>query len=108
MLPSVFVKLEKMPLNLNGKVDKPALRRILQERTVPEVHSDEITALLSKHLKQAVQNDDRLYEIGMNSLTAIRLYSDLKKAGYPASLKDILSARTVYELKTTLQSRIPR
>lgn len=108
MLPSVFVKLEKMPLNLNGKVDKPALRRILQERTVPEVHSDEITALLSRHLKQAVQNDDRLYEIGMNSLTAIRLYSDLKKAGYPASLKDILSARTVYELKTTLQSRISR
>jgi amino acid adenylation domain-containing protein len=88
MVPSRFIYLEEMPLLPNGKVNRKALPQDLQER--PELAEMYVTAktaaekalvrIWSSLLKiKDVGIRDNFFDLGGNSLMAIRLAAELRK-----------------------------
>ena len=87
MLPSYFVKLEKVPLLPNGKLDKkalpvPDLDLYRTEYVAPKTQLEKrLLAAFEKvlEMKHLGVNDD-FYELGGDSLRAIRLITELGSA----------------------------
>ena len=82
MLPSLFIKLDKIPLNLNGKIDKSALKTVLNHEDI-EI-ADEILACVVDAFKEvlnadSVLIDDDFVSLGGNSLSAMKLQLLLKE-----------------------------
>lgn len=110
MIPERMIYMEKLPLNLNGKVDRKALTEIFYGTLSKEV-PDEATQrshnhaehtfwkIMEKNLKGKVNDADMLYEVGLNSISAIHMLSEFKKAGLDISMRKLLSAKTVKELR---------
>ena len=102
MIPSYVVKLDQIPLNINGKVDKRNLPQITIER-----HEDYVapTNEMEKTIVEAFEkvfNQERIgiyddfIHLGGDSLTAIKLLSYLD--GYDIVAADILSLKTPYAI----------
>lgn len=106
MIPEKLIVLEKLPLNLNGKVDKQQLLEIRQEVTSQEEIADEndlAVSILNKQLKRKVSLHSNLYEIGFNSISAIKVLTELNKKGLQLSIKDILKVKTVQDMVQMVQ-----
>lgn len=86
MIPSVFVQLDKMPLNTSKKIDKNALivpEIINEESFVPPSSEEEkiITQIWEKIFGiNKIGIADNFFFIGGNSINAIKLASELSKA----------------------------
>ncbi|HTQ02599.1 MAG TPA: amino acid adenylation domain-containing protein [Polyangiaceae bacterium] len=90
MVPSVYVELERLPLNENMKVDRRAL---------PEPHESDLRALAREHVRdpespteralaaswhellgvRRVSLDDNFFELGGHSLLALRFCTDTER-----------------------------
>ncbi|MFM7053105.1 MAG: condensation domain-containing protein, partial [Bacteroidota bacterium] len=103
MVPSNFVVLEKLPLTANGKLDVRALPdpEVIGEGTyrAPQTPTQRLIADLYGELTGAsrVGLDDSFFALGGDSITAIRLVSRVRQAGYGLSVKDIF-ARPIVEM----------
>jgi len=80
MIPSLFVKLDKIPLNANGKIDKNALN--INNAESVDV-SDEVLSVVLGAFRSVLSNDsvlldDDLVELGGTSLSAMNLQRILK------------------------------
>ncbi|NGP09023.1 amino acid adenylation domain-containing protein, partial [Rhodococcus sp. 14C212] len=100
MVPSVFVVLEALPLNTNGKLDRRALPEPEFEAgqfRAPTTPVEEIVArVLAEVLGiERAGLDDDFFELGGNSLLATQLASRLG-----AALDTRVSVRTVFEAST--------
>jgi amino acid adenylation domain-containing protein len=87
MVPSFFVHLEAMPITPNGKVDKKALPELARdwdadaEHVAPRDETEQELATIWSGLlgvKQAGVKD-RFFDLGGNSLAAVRLLSAVQK-----------------------------
>ena len=105
MLPSHFVKLEKLPITSNGKVDRrglpavseadaPATRDVVPPRTDTE---KALAAIWSQLLNvQTVGINDDFFELGAQSLLAIRAVSRIRDAfGVDVALRNLFERPTV-------------
>uniref|UniRef100_UPI00388EE4B4 amino acid adenylation domain-containing protein n=1 Tax=Methanobrevibacter sp. TaxID=66852 RepID=UPI00388EE4B4 len=99
MLPSYVVKLEEIPLNINGKVDKRTLPKVdfnlLQAEYVPpttQAEKEIVYAFESVFNQENIGIYDDFVRLGGDSLTAIKLISHLKN--YNITVADILSLHT--------------
>ena len=110
MIPEKIISMEKLPLNLNGKVDKNVLTNTFyksiseeSQREAKEKGNNPVETMfwniLEKNLKQRVEDSDMLYEVGLNSISAIHMLSEFKNAGLNVSMRNMLSAKTVKELR---------
>ena len=111
MVPSMFIAIDKFRLTANGKVDRKAL---LAEATVhwrnrykvPETLDQQKIALIwSEVLKvDGVGLSDNFFETGGNSLTAIRVISEMNKV-FPNTYKytDLYSYPTILQLTSQLK-----
>ncbi|NVO09465.1 MAG: amino acid adenylation domain-containing protein [Bacteroidales bacterium] len=87
MIPSIFVKMNKIPLTSNGKVDKKALNEFNIENIIKDKYLEpgselekKITNLLGQLLKtDKIGIKDNFFEIGGNSLILMRLSGLIKK-----------------------------
>ncbi|MBV1871587.1 MAG: amino acid adenylation domain-containing protein [Gammaproteobacteria bacterium] len=90
MLPSQFVFLEKIPVNANFKTDYNKLKLSLEESeksyeenrkgtVLNERLGDKIRMIWEEHLSTSVSLQDNFFEVGGNSLIAIRIIVDIKK-----------------------------
>ena len=83
MIPSLFIKLEEIPLNVNGKIDKLALKDTSRE--VSNLDSDdEILKCVVGSFKEVLNTDsvlldDDFVSLGGNSLSALKLQLLLKE-----------------------------
>ena len=110
MVPAAFVLLEKLPLNLNGKIDRKALPK-------PDYHADvsqfvaprtetekNIATIWSQVLGvKTVGVHDNFFEMGGHSLLAAQIVSRLKKSGQAVALRDLFQTPTVAELSSILE-----
>jgi amino acid adenylation domain-containing protein len=88
IVPSVFVRLDALPLTLNGKVDRRALPPPEKERpkktpyAAPRTPTEESLALIWGELLgiERVGIDDDFFELGGHSLLATQLMSRLREA----------------------------
>lgn len=116
MIPNEIIIVKYLPLNLNGKIDKHQLAQIKQQQKMqmqqqevlqePKTEENKVTAILKEQLKQSVSLENNLYEIGFNSITAVKVLSAFRKQGYAVGIKEILSVRTVRDMvNMVLQKR---
>ena len=106
MIPTYFVKLKKLPINQNGKVDKHALptdfEHFIDTRQVKEPTCEEEALLLSL-FKKILNNEhigitDNFFEVGGDSLTAMKLQVEAISVGLNISYSDIFKYATVEAL----------
>jgi amino acid adenylation domain-containing protein len=94
MIPSNFVRLDKLPLSSNGKIDRKALPEPHEnlstgvEYVAPRNEAEKIITDLWKEVLEidTVGMEDNFFDLGGNSLRLVELYSKLEKA-YPGRLK---------------------
>ena len=107
MIPSCFVSLEKLPLTLNGKVDRQALPAPADRRTeapgyvAPRNGEEEILCgLFAEALKiERVGVHDNFFAVGGHSLLATRLVSRIGETmGVDVDLRSVFESPTVAEL----------
>ncbi|MEH2114379.1 amino acid adenylation domain-containing protein [Nostoc sp.] len=112
MIPSAFVILESLPLNLNGKVDRRALPKpdldtaLLEKYVAPRTPVEEMLALLWAQVLKVEQVGiyDNFFELGGHSLLATQLVSRIRtsfKVELP--LRSLFAAPTIAELAPLIQ-----
>ena len=103
MVPAAFVKLERLPLSPNGKLDRKALPAPGADAFVsrafepPEGPAEEKIAALWADLLQLerVGRHDNFFELGGHSLLAVTLIERMQQQGFPADVRTLFTTPTV-------------
>jgi hypothetical protein len=115
MIPPAFVKLDELPLNISGKVDK----QVLVEMNIDALSLDskkEFTGPISKTEKliakiwsEALEIDtigihDNFFDLGGHSLLIPRIHRKLRKS-FPGKceIADLFEYTTIYELSRHIE-----
>jgi amino acid adenylation domain-containing protein len=86
MIPNIFIKLDKMPLNTSGKIDRKALSAIAFKQKSkyypPKTENEKkLVQIWGKILNQKnIGIKDNFYELGGNSILAIKLINKINKS----------------------------
>ncbi len=116
MIPAIFITLDKMPMTLNGKIDKSALPNpdlFFIHSHVPSPIVDETTnesrlrkifsEVLNLPLEQ-ISNQDSFFDIGGHSLLAIKLITEIQAAfSIEFSIRDLFKASSIQEITEVLK-----
>ncbi|WP_295618808.1 phosphopantetheine-binding protein [uncultured Methanobrevibacter sp.] len=103
MIPSMFIEVDEIPLNPNGKIDKFALRDIVRkDRNLDIEINDDVLAAVVDAFKDVLRSDsvmmdDDFVAMGGNSLSAMKLQMVLNE-----KLGVNLYSNEIIELKTPL------
>ena len=111
MIPSYFTRVDKMPLNQNGKVDR---KRLLEMKgdTLVEVGSDiPVTENEEKLLGiwkevlgiEEIGTEANFFDLGGDSIKAIQVASRLLKYNLRIEIKDIFEHRSIKELSSCVK-----
>ena len=110
MVPSHIVSLDKIPLNVNGKVDRYALPEI----DLNSLRSD-YAAPTNKNERKIVKSFERVFNqegigiyddfvrLGGDSISVIRLIALLQKEGITCTPRDILTYKTPYSIAKNIR-----
>ncbi|HEX8437261.1 amino acid adenylation domain-containing protein, partial [Archangium sp.] len=112
MVPAAFVPLEALPLNTSGKVDRKALPAPEQARETPSAHEPprtpveralaEVWAQVLGHERVGIHDD--FFELGGDSILAIRIISRAGAAGIRLTAKQLFSQPTIARLAAVIGS----
>ncbi|MEH6309119.1 amino acid adenylation domain-containing protein, partial [Olivibacter sp. CPCC 100613] len=114
MVPEVWIKLDVLPLNNNGKIDrkllpKPTGRKYLETEYIAPVGylENRLCQIWQSLLNvDSISVLDNFFSIGGHSLTAIRLISAVRKElGVTLSIRDIFANPTITELGKILAEK---
>lgn len=116
MVPSTFVKLDALPLNLSGKVDRAALaepnsKNMLRDTTFMEPRTrieERVSEILAKLLQlNQVGAEDNFFLLGGHSLMATQVVARVRDAfGVELSLRTLFDGPTVAELSTRIEAAL--
>ncbi|MCI9039033.1 MAG: amino acid adenylation domain-containing protein [Clostridia bacterium] len=107
MIPTYFMQLKKLPINTNGKVDKNALPTNFEKNTIretsiiaPQNETEELIVSMFKKILnlEEVSVTDSFFEIGGDSLTAMKLQVEALSHNLSISYGDIFEFTTVRAL----------
>uniref|UniRef100_UPI002493B030 condensation domain-containing protein n=1 Tax=Aquimarina algiphila TaxID=2047982 RepID=UPI002493B030 len=112
MIPSVYEKLDAIPLTENGKVDYKALPKVTagvvgpaREYVGPETDEEKalVAAWESVLKKERVSIKDNFYQLGGDSLKSIQMFVLLKKKGYDLPIVDIIENPILEDMAKTIK-----
>ncbi|WP_434756433.1 amino acid adenylation domain-containing protein [Paenibacillus amylolyticus] len=106
MIPRQFVKLEKFPLTVSGKVDRNTIAKYkpaLAVQTVNAPPETELELSLSKIWEdvlsvQGIGVDDNFFELGGDSISSIRMVTKARDVGIYLTAKDIFQNQSIARL----------
>jgi len=110
MVPSYFVRLQKLPLNPNGKVNRKALPAHTMDSEMkyqaPVTQTQKLLAEIWKDVLGAerVGINDNFFELGGHSLKAIKLLSKLESAGISLKINDIFQLQDLGSIAEYIDS----
>ena len=115
MIPEVFVQLPRLPLNRNGKLDRNALltqARAERQTTVVNVDSprDHVEMALYRTWSEVLRHpavgiSDNFFEIGGNSVLAVKLASLIEREfGRELAIRELMLRPTIERLAVVLRS----
>ncbi|GAA0890329.1 hypothetical protein GCM10009122_00060 [Fulvivirga kasyanovii] len=112
MVPLHFIRLDQMPLSASGKLNKKALPPIKEDdlqilRTPRNKLEEELLVLWKETLESSqIGIESNFYQIGGDSIRAIRLIAKLNKA-YKIKLviADLFSNPTIAELSSVIEAK---
>ncbi|MFJ3798352.1 amino acid adenylation domain-containing protein [Streptomyces sp. NPDC090088] len=110
MVPSAFVVLDALPLSPNGKVDRKALPAprpaagAAGGHSAPATPEEELLAGLWQRVLglDRVGTRDNFFEIGGDSMHAVRIVGLAREAGHEIPLQQLFAAQTVEALARRL------
>lgn len=118
MVPSTFVPVAAIPMTVNGKLDVERLRSVqVSEPRAPDpgagkddtATSDVARLMLSiwqGALGREIDMDDNFFDLGGNSLIAIRIASAMRKEGLPPlPMSELYTHQTVRNLVAVIEPR---
>lgn len=119
MVPNEVVIIDEFPQLPSGKVDAKKLKddfakqmtsKTLDHQSLVELTQQErkVVNIISATLNQTVNLDSILAQAGLDSLSAIKLVSAFRHAGFEASATDLLKARTVAHVCIGLQRSVTK
>jgi bacitracin synthase 3 len=115
MIPAYFVKLEKLPLNPNGKIDRKSLpeprEMALVDSTKYEAPGNEIEKKLVETWKSVLGKKEigiheNFFMIGGDSIKAIQIIARMRKNGYKIEMNDIFQHRQISELAPLVRKTV--
>lgn len=107
MIPENFIWIEKWPVTINGKLDRRALpepsQLSIQECVTPQSKTEaQIAAIVAEMMgidKALFSCEANLYQLGLDSIMAIKLVSKLRQfMGISIRVKDVFACKTVRSL----------
>ncbi len=111
MVPQYLLRMEEMPLTVNGKIDKKALPDPEFDRSEtyvpPETDAQKACAETWEEVLEIspVGIEDDFFELGGDSIKAIRIMSHLREKGYETEVRHLLQDRTIRRLEAHLSVR---
>ncbi|TPG89204.1 amino acid adenylation domain-containing protein [Brevibacillus laterosporus] len=111
MIPSYFVQLERMPLTMNGKLDRKALpapggsMQTGTEYVAPQTSVEKTLISIWQAVlgSQPIGVLDNYFDLGGDSIKSLQISSRLYQEGYKLELKDLFKYPTVTELSQHIQ-----
>lgn len=111
MIPSWFMVLDRLPVNHNGKLDRAALPEpglACPPPVVPE-HPPAASALLAVWQdvleNKNITTRDRFYEVGGDSIQAIRVVAGARDIGVAIEIEDLVDNPTVESVIRLVEGR---
>lgn len=115
MIPSYFIKIDRIPLTANGKIDKKAFpepdpKAAASSRyTAPENETEERLAEIWQKVLgvERVGTSDNFFEIGGNSILLIQMHTQIEKQ-FPEKLTitDLFAFPTVAKLAAEMDKKV--
>lgn len=113
MVPSYIMQIDKIPTNVNGKLDKKALPEIEFKSETQYIKPVSKMEKMLCHIFEDVLNIDRVgvndnfFELGGHSLKATKVLNQIEKeTGIHLTIRDIFSKPTVGELSSSLLNNV--
>lgn len=112
MIPTYFMQLKKFPINTNGKIDRNALpmdcEKSISHRASIVPPANKIEEVLASMFKKVLNLEevsvtDSFFEIGGDSLTAMKLQVEALSNNLPISYGDIFEHTTVRDLASHIK-----
>jgi len=115
MIPVHLIQLEKIPISGNGKVDKKSLPNpsVLNKKDKFREPTDEIESAILRIYSDVLKKDtifleDNFFEIGGNSLNAVRVISRIQKEfNVDIALKEIFYSPVLLDISDKVRNIIP-
>ncbi len=113
MIPAFFFRISKLPLNASGKCERKLLHHYIMTEEYNTENMEEVTELQSQLVLiwekiigiKNIQCGDNFFEIGGNSLHAIKLEVEMEKIGYTMEAADIFKYQTLREFADSLENQ---
>lgn len=116
MIPTSFIKLDKMPLNPSGKIDRKVLEKSQQSVDDATVHYVEPETMLQKKLAtiwatllnyQKIGLQDNFFAIGGHSLMAVKMQSIVReKLGKDFNLLAFMQNPILHSLAELIEGKV--
>ena len=111
MIPSVYVTLDKMPLNKHGKIDKQSLKTMdisykHSNENSSEIDIENILCSAVKKildLKKGLTKEDNFFELGGSSISAVELIIEIEKHHLTLTVSDIYYGKTIERIAKKIQ-----
>ncbi|KAI4959789.1 NRPS [Alternaria arbusti] len=116
MVPQFFVFVDEIPRSMAGKIDKKALTNIFRDHigtelltngfqhgsdhqwTQGEIEVRDVLARLSDASQKEISPTTSIYQLGLDSISAVQIAAALRKQGYSVSAADVLNHTTCADL----------
>ncbi|KAJ1968141.1 hypothetical protein H4R35_006510, partial [Dimargaris xerosporica] len=115
MVPAVIAPLDALPLTRIGKIDRKALPRVdfdqlqYQEIVPPQTPMETtLVGILAEVLmlnNNLISTRSTFFQLGGNSLTAIRLVAKCRQQGFVLAIADINRTHTIVQLAQRMESQ---
>ncbi|OPB41327.1 hypothetical protein A0O28_0080450 [Trichoderma guizhouense] len=112
MVPQTITILDKIPVNENGKVDRRALLNIVQSQITERASIQQPTSEIGRQMQmiwatvlhmepQAIGINDNFFNLGGNSIAAMKVSAAARDIGWKLSVADIFYSPTLADLSKT-------
>ena len=109
MMPSGIMRLDKMPLNQNGKVDRknlPPIETKIFYNEKMNATQKKIADIIKDEMQIDVDLHSNLFDLGLDSLSVIRLATCLQdKFEENIATTDIMKLANIYEIAKFLDAK---
>ncbi|KAL6787540.1 hypothetical protein J3E68DRAFT_445398 [Trichoderma sp. SZMC 28012] len=124
MIPQTITVLDQIPVNENGKVDRRALVNIVQSQITERASIQQPTSEVGRQMQviwakvlhmepQAIGINDNFFNLGGNSIAAMKVAAAARDIGWKLSVADIFYSPTLSDLSmtasksTSIMTKIP-
>ncbi|UNI15656.1 hypothetical protein JDV02_002167 [Purpureocillium takamizusanense] len=109
MAPQTIIVLDKMPLNKNGKIDRRALASNVENHTADRELARQPDSEIGRQMRKiwgkildieptTIRQDDDFFQLGGNSIGAMRVVGEARKVGLELTVTDIFSYRALKDV----------